>query len=213
MTEHEIADKAIVLRVSDYREDDKIARALTAEHGVLPLILRGVKKPKAKLKFAAQPFAFFDAVFVLTKGGMYTPTDVSFEPSLFELCADMDMFSAASVCSEAVLCCTEEFAPESGLFVETLKGLSAILYDGDPYYAATCFLLNLLKLRGYENEYAPCDEPKNAAQYFGYIKHHGYQKREMTDEFNSLFALKSAAKLFSQKFDCALKSVKSLKTI
>ena len=49
---------AIVLRSEDYRDYDKKLKLFTQEGQVMRVIIKGVKKSGAKLRFAAQPFAF-----------------------------------------------------------------------------------------------------------------------------------------------------------
>ena len=55
--------RAIVLRAVDYKDNDKILTLFSLEYGIISSAIRGVKKPKAKLKFAAQPFCFCEYVF------------------------------------------------------------------------------------------------------------------------------------------------------
>lgn len=59
--------KGIVLKLSDYKEADKLASIFTLEQGVITAKFTGVKKEKAKLKALAQPFVF--AEFNLAKRG------------------------------------------------------------------------------------------------------------------------------------------------
>jgi len=63
---------AVVCRSSDFREYDKLLSLITPQ-GARKAIMRGVKKPAAKLRFAALPFAFceFSAV---KKGETYIIT-------------------------------------------------------------------------------------------------------------------------------------------
>ena len=56
---------ALVLRASDYGENDKIVTLFSLQYGKISAALKGVKKAGAKLKFAAQPFCF--AEYVLAK--------------------------------------------------------------------------------------------------------------------------------------------------
>lgn len=58
----EIKVNALMLRAADYGENDKILTLLTAEYGKISAAIKGVKKPSAKLKFAAQPFCFAEYI-------------------------------------------------------------------------------------------------------------------------------------------------------
>ena len=50
--------KALVLRAADFKENDKLLLLYCGEYGKITASIRGVKKPGAKLKFAAEPFCF-----------------------------------------------------------------------------------------------------------------------------------------------------------
>ena len=49
---------AIVLRSEDYNDFDKRLTLFTENGEIMRVIIRGVKRQKAKLSFAAQQFAF-----------------------------------------------------------------------------------------------------------------------------------------------------------
>ena len=51
----EIKVNALMIRATDYGENDKILTLLTAERGKISAGIKGVKKAGAKLKFAALP--------------------------------------------------------------------------------------------------------------------------------------------------------------
>lgn len=43
--------KGIIIRIRDYKDNDQLLDVLTSEYGVISLIARGTKKPKAKLHY------------------------------------------------------------------------------------------------------------------------------------------------------------------
>ena len=49
---------ALMLGGIDYKDHDKLLTLFTAERGIVFTGIKGVRKPNAKLAFAAQPFAF-----------------------------------------------------------------------------------------------------------------------------------------------------------
>ena len=53
----EIKTEAIVLHTVDYKDNDKLLTLFSPTLGKITAGIRGVKKPTAKLAFAAQPFA------------------------------------------------------------------------------------------------------------------------------------------------------------
>ena len=58
----EIKVNALMIRATDYGENDKILTLLTAERGKISAGIKGVKKAGAKLKFDAQPFCMAEYV-------------------------------------------------------------------------------------------------------------------------------------------------------
>lgn len=58
-----ISSKAIVLRCIDYQESSRIITALSAEHGKIALLAKGVKKPKNKLAGVIEIGNILDVVY------------------------------------------------------------------------------------------------------------------------------------------------------
>ena len=58
----EIKTEAVVLGSTDYKDNDKLLTLFSPTMGKITANIRGVKKPKAKLAFAAQPFAFCEYI-------------------------------------------------------------------------------------------------------------------------------------------------------
>jgi DNA repair protein RecO len=111
--------------------------------------IRGVKKPKAKLAFAAQPFCFAEYVLA-EKGGRYTVTNAYLYDGFFSLRTDIVRYYAACALLEA---CDRLLVEEEGgedLFiaaVEALKSLS--LTETDPAEVLLTFCLVALRETGY----------------------------------------------------------------
>ena len=99
----EIKTEAIVLRSIDYKDNDKLLTLFSPELGKITAGIKGVKKPKAKLAFSAQPFCFAEYVLA-EKNGRYTVTAAYLHESFFELRSDVDAFYAA--CAAAEICRT-----------------------------------------------------------------------------------------------------------
>ena len=54
----EVKTDAVVLKAIDYKDNDKLLTLFSPSLGKITAGIKGVKKPKAKLAFAAQPFCF-----------------------------------------------------------------------------------------------------------------------------------------------------------
>ena len=138
---------AVMLRASDYNENDKILTLLTAEKGKITAGLKGVKKAAAKLKFAAQPFCF--AEYVLSeRGGRYTVVNASECESFYDLRTDVNKFYAASAAVEAANALTFEGDDCREMFTRLVRALSQICGGGESQ-ALISFLSFALKISGY----------------------------------------------------------------
>lgn len=145
----EIKTEAIVLQSIDYKDNDKLLTLFSPTLGKITAGIRGVKKPKAKLNFAAQPFCFAEYVLA-EKGGRYTVTGAYLHESFFELRSDITRFYAA--CAAAELCkhlAVENETHEATFigFIECLKSLC--LSGGDEAEAVIAFTLVALFESGY----------------------------------------------------------------
>ncbi len=139
---------AILTKAADYRESDKLVRLFTVEGGVMTAVMKGVKKPNAKLKFGAQQFAFCQYTLV-SRGGMNTVTGCVQIEDLFALARDYDVYTFASLMLESADAAASGQA-NPALFVFLLKSYREILYkDTPPLQACAEFLTGLLSSGGF----------------------------------------------------------------
>jgi DNA repair protein RecO (recombination protein O) len=145
----EIKTDAIVLQTVDYKDNDKILTLFSPSLGKITAGAKGVKKPTAKLAFAAQPFCFSEYVLA-EKGGRYTVTGAYLHESFFDLRLDIDRFYAACAMAEvcrAILMENEEY---EGIFVGLIEGVKALaLGQEDSAEALVSFILIALRESGY----------------------------------------------------------------
>ena len=154
----EVKTDAVVLSTIDYKDDDKLLTLFSPSLGKLSAGIRGVKKPKAKLAFAAQPFAFCEYVLA-EKAGRYTVTSAYLHESFFDLRTDVERFYAACAAAEIVRVIAVENERFDGLFiafVECLKGLC--LAEENAAEALVTFLLIALRESGYPVELSFLEE-------------------------------------------------------
>lgn len=145
----EIKTEAIVLQAIDYKDNDKLLTLFSPSLGRITAGIRGVKKPKAKLAFSAQPFCFAEYILA-EKGGRYTVTNAYLHESFFALRCDIVRFYAACAMAETCLAILYENESYEGLFVALIEGLKALaLDDGDPAEAYLTFALVALRESGY----------------------------------------------------------------
>ena len=145
----EIKTDAIVLQAIDYKDNDKILTLFSPALGKITAGIRGVKKPKAKLAFCAQPFCFAEYILA-EKGGRYTVTNAALHESFFELRLDIDRFYAACAMAEACRAMLMENEKYEGVFVGFIEGLKALaLGQEDAAEALISFILIALRESGY----------------------------------------------------------------
>ena len=145
----EVKTEAIVLKTVDYKDNDKILTLFSPELGRITAGAQGVKKQKAKLSFAAQPFCFAEYILA-EKGGRYTVTGAYLHESFFSLRYDIVRFYAA--CALAEICLTLLYENESyqGLFIALIEGLKALsLAEEDAAEAVIAFVIVALRECGY----------------------------------------------------------------
>lgn len=150
MTRTENNLRGIAVAVSDYKEKDKMVRAVTVR-GVKSLILRGVKSDKAKLKFAASLFSTID--YFGMGDEMVMVTGANAVEMRYALAEDVKKFAAAEVIAEAVSKCLGEDGDSTAEFALLDLALSSI-NDGDydPLAVLVWALCKLLTVEGVDFE-------------------------------------------------------------
>lgn len=145
----EIKTEAVVLQSIDYKDNDKLLTLFSPSLGKITAGIRGVKKPKARLNFSAQPFCFAEYVLA-EKGGRYTVTGAYLHESFFELRADILRFYAGCAVAEICRVLAVENERHEGLFVAFIECLKALcLSEEDEAEAVVSFALVALRESGY----------------------------------------------------------------
>ena len=145
----------LVIKAVDYHDYDRIVDILTPS-GKQTVLVRGVKKPTAKMVGAAQPFSYGEYV-LYKKSGRYTVTGYNGIDSFSRLAEDMTNYACASVMLE--MCDVFAFEPDEaqGIFLLTLRALHSICYQEMPPLDALCFyILKFLSITGYEPNVEQC---------------------------------------------------------
>lgn len=145
----EVKTEAVVLQTLDYKDDDKLLTLFSPTLGKITAGIRGVKKPKAKLAFAAQPFCFAEYVLV-EKGGRYTVTGAYLHESFFDLRLDVTRFYAACAAAEICRTLALENQTHEGLFIGFIECLKSLCLVGENETdALVAFTLVALQESGY----------------------------------------------------------------
>ena len=145
----EIKTEAIVLQSIDYKDNDKLLVLFSPTLGKITAGIKGVKKPKAKLAFASQPFCFAEYVLA-EKGGRYTVTSAYLHESFFELRLDAFRYFAGCSALETVRELSVENEAFTGCFVALIECLKTLCLTGEnAEEALISFLLVALRESGY----------------------------------------------------------------
>lgn len=118
----EFKTDALVIKATDYKENDKLLNLFTPSRGKLTAGIRGVRKPKAKLAFAAQPFCFAEYVLA-EKGGRYTVTAAYLYDGFFALRTDIVRYYAACAVLEICDALLVEEGESRALFIAGGRGV------------------------------------------------------------------------------------------
>ena len=148
--------RAIVIGGKDYKEKDKQIVLFSLEKGKINAILRGVKSPNAKLKFAKELFCFGDYIIVDGKAGSVI---TSCEPidTFFDITKNYENYACGAMILEIVNCVTVYNEPNPALFLECLKALKILAYeDVKPEYVAVKFLVSIFEGLGYQLSLNKC---------------------------------------------------------
>lgn len=166
----EIKVKGIVLKASDYQDSDKIVTIFSDELGLINARVRGVKKNKAKLAFAVQPFAFIEFVLI-KKGDFYLCINATSIDQFYGITIDFDNYIFMIACLEVCLKTVKQNDIQVELFLLLLNSLKAVCYDGvSSMYVFIKFMLESLKYLGFmiEIEHCPICSEKNTNKFHGF---------------------------------------------
>lgn len=145
----DVKTEAIVLQAIDYKDNDKLLTLFSPTLGKITAGIRGVKKPKAKLAFSAQPFCFAEYVLA-EKGGRYSVTNAYLHESFFSLRTDINRFYAACAAAEICRTLAQENERHEALFIGFIECLKSLCLAGeDEAEALIAFSLIALRESGY----------------------------------------------------------------
>ena len=145
----EVKTEAIVLQAIDYKDNDKLLTLFSPVLGKITAGIRGVKKPKARLAFASQPFCFAEYILA-EKGGRYTVTGAYLHESFFELRTDFTRFYGACAGAEICRVLAQENDRHDSLFIGFIECLKSLCLSGeDEAESLVTFMLVALRESGY----------------------------------------------------------------
>ena len=152
----EIKTQAIVLGNYDYKDADKRLILFSLETGLVNAVIKGVKKPKAKLAGFSQPFCFAEYIMA-RKGDFNTIINASSIESFFNVTSDFDKYIIGTSMLEFCKNVVKENDPQPRLFVLLLKSLKQLeLTDANAMAVLIRFLIDGLDEIGYKLSMDKC---------------------------------------------------------
>lgn len=145
-----IVTRGIVLRETETKDADKILTLLTAEHGKLSVIARGVKRKGCKFAAAAQSLAWSEWT-LYHKGDWYYANEGATLDLWNGLRTDLDAMALGFYLAELTEAVTTEGEPAPEPLRHLLNGLYALsVMRKQPALVKPAFEIKLLCLAGYE---------------------------------------------------------------
>ena len=197
----------ITIHTEDYKEHDKKALLFCAEEGMVTVVLKGVKKANAKLKFACQPFSICSYELVKNHG-FYTVTGATCIEDMFVLVKNTDKYVCASAVMETVKTTNGAISP-SELFIVMLKTLKSMAYTHiNPYVALAKFLQKVLSMTGFVKRDQPfTGHVQTPRQFLGAISYRYLDELEFMStpddivKSATIIQIKKIEKLFSVSYN------------
>lgn len=138
--------KGIILKLTDYKEADKIASIFTFEEGIISAKFTGVKKDKAKFKAVAQSFCFADFV-INKKQNFNTITSANLIDNFFGLTTNYNKTMCGYIVLDALQTLLVKENAEHEIFLQTLSSLKDI-EQNEEHIALINFILKFIYFSG-----------------------------------------------------------------
>ena len=145
---------ALVLRTANYGEADKMITLFSLQKGKISAAAKGVRKAKAKLAFAAQPFCFAEYVLA-SRGERNTVVSAAATDGFYALREDIGKFYAAACVTGLCDALLLDGIVNEELFLRAVSALREMC-EGDEAAALIGFFLHALALSGYEVQLSAC---------------------------------------------------------
>ncbi len=157
-------DHAVILRKVDYGEADRIFTLLTATHGKVGAIAKGVRRPESKLAAALELYTHIDVLLAKGRGELDVVAQVQRLPGT-RMAGEVERMSHAALIAELAERVCEDRHPVDGVYELTVMALDELARETDPRRASAYFLMSALDLLGYAPQLmacASCERPLEA---------------------------------------------------
>ena len=146
----------IVLRETEYKDNDRLLTILTRENGQVTARARGVKSRTSKLRAGCQLLTFSEFT-LLDYRGRYTVTEAVPKEMFPRLREDVELLSLASYFAQVVEAVSQEDAPDPELLSLLLNSLYVLGKESRPQtLVKAVFELKVMCLAGYLPDLSGC---------------------------------------------------------
>lgn len=151
----DVTTKAVAIRATDYKENDKLVLLYTPDYGKITVHARGVRKGNAKLRYAVDQFCF-GSYELAVSGDRYTLKNCEQLDAFYDLRQDIVVYYAACAVAECLIVGTEEGQSDPQLFVELLRALECLVNGKPPMAVVARFVLAFLQMSGFGVNFTRC---------------------------------------------------------
>ena len=180
-----VKTKGVIIKVQDYKENDKLLWMYTEELGKVTCIAKGAKRSKSQLLSVTLPLCFGE--YLLFKGkNLYNLQEGKIINSFQGLLNNLEKLTYSSYLCELIDICVENDEVNSALFKEFMICLYLLSTDALDYeLLVRAFELRLLEATGYNLELDRCCICKKKIAVADYISlsHYGGVCDECNKEY------------------------------
>ncbi|MBR6705526.1 MAG: DNA repair protein RecO [Clostridia bacterium] len=151
-----IKTQAVILKKTDWRDNDRILTLLSPSHGRMEALCRGCRRTKSPLLAASENFALGEYV-LFSSNGRLTVTGCMLADSFYPLRQDYDLLKYASYILSVSEIVSRDGEPALELFTLLTRSLSRLAYKNmEPRSVTGAFLLLLAALEGWRPRLSHC---------------------------------------------------------
>ncbi|MBM9537213.1 DNA repair protein RecO [Desulfobulbus alkaliphilus] len=149
---------AIVLRVVDYAESDKLVTLYSRDLGRITGIAKGAKKSKRRFVNKLEEFSLLQLLYQTPRieNGLFFIAEAELLNAYLALRTDYRRYTTAAYLNELTVRFTREADPDSRLFTLLQWALASLERNDNPAKIIALFHLRLLAAVGYRPELSAC---------------------------------------------------------
>lgn len=146
----------VVIRCSDYKDNDKMLSIYTREEGMVSAIARGCKRMNSELRAASEPFVYGQFCLFQNRDKLSVES-FDFLDAFYPIREDNDRFTAGMYMLSIIDAGTVGDDPSEKLFELLIYALTYCAYsETAPVDIALCFAAKCLEMLGYRPAISRC---------------------------------------------------------